>query len=80
MGFFDEATSALDNRTQKRISDALDKMNCTRIVVAHRLATIKNCDRIVMIEGGKIIEDGNFDELIAKDGAFAQLIKRQRVT
>lgn len=54
-------------------------MNCTGIVVAHRLATIKNCDRIVMIEGGKIIEDGNFDELIAKDGAFAQLIKRQRV-
>lgn len=76
---FDEATSALDNRTQKRISEALDNMNCTRIVVAHRLSTIKNCDRIVMIDEGRIIEDGTYEELISRGGAFAQLVEKQRI-
>ena len=76
---FDEATSALDNKTQKLISESLDAMGCTRVVVAHRLSTIQHCDRIVVLDGGKIIEDGNYEELIARDGYFAELVKRQRL-
>ncbi len=75
---FDEATSALDNKTQKQVSEALDAMGCTRIVIAHRLSTIKHCDRILVLEGGKITEEGTYDELIEKDGFFAELVKRQR--
>ena len=76
---FDEATSALDNRTQKQVSEALDKLKCTRIVIAHRLSTIKNCDRILYLEGGHIVEDGTYDELIARNGLFAELVERQRL-
>ena len=76
---FDEATSALDNITQRKVSEALDKMRCTRIVIAHRLSTIKRCDRILVIDGGKIAEDGTYDELIARDGLFAELVSRQRL-
>ena len=49
---FDEATSALDNLTQKQVSDALDKMKCTRVVIAHRLSTIRQCSRIIVLEKG----------------------------
>ena len=76
---FDEATSALDNKTQKQVSEALDNLKSTRIVIAHRLSTIKNCDRILVLDKGKIIEDGTFDELIAKNGLFAELVARQRL-
>lgn len=76
---FDEATSALDNITQKKVSQALDALKCTRIVVAHRLSTIKNCDRIIVLDKGKIIEDGSYDELIALNGFFAELVERQRL-
>jgi ABC-type bacteriocin/lantibiotic exporter with double-glycine peptidase domain len=76
---FDEATSALDNKTQKSISESINKLNCTRIVIAHRLSTIKNADRIIMLEGGKIIEDGSYQELIDKKGKFAELVDRQRL-
>lgn len=75
---FDEATSALDNKTQRQVSEALDAMGCTRIVIAHRLSTIKHCNRILVLEGGQITEEGTYDELIAKDGFFAELVKRQR--
>ena len=76
---FDEATSALDNKTQKNISESINKLNCTRIVIAHRLSTIKNADRIIMLEGGKIIEEGNYQTLIDKKGKFAELVNRQRL-
>lgn len=76
---FDEATSALDNITQKNVSDAIDKMNCTRIVIAHRLSTIQHANRIVYLDGGKIVEEGTYDELIAKNGLFAELVERQRL-
>ena len=76
---FDEATSALDNKTQKQVSDALDRLNCTRVVIAHRLSTIRNCDRILVMDQGAIIEEGNYSELIAKNGAFAELVARQRL-
>jgi len=76
---FDEATSALDNKTQKSISESINKLKCTRIVIAHRLSTIQNADRIIMLEGGKIIEDGNYQQLIDKKGKFAELVDRQRL-
>ena len=75
----DEATSALDNITQKHVSDSLEKLKCTRIVIAHRLSTIRHCDRIVVLEDGKILEDGNYDELLAQGGLFAELVERQRI-
>ena len=76
---FDEATSALDNITQKKVSEALDKMKCTRIIIAHRLSTIRHCDRILVIDGGKIAEDGTYEDLIARKGIFAELVERQRL-
>ena len=76
---FDEATSALDNLTQKKVSESLDGLKCTRLVIAHRLSTIKQCDRIIVLDKGKIIEDGTYDELIAKNGFFAELVERQRL-
>lgn len=76
---FDEATSALDNLTQKKISRSLDALKCTRVVIAHRLSTIRQCDRIIVLDKGKIIEDGNYQELIDKNGYFAELVARQRL-
>lgn len=76
---FDEATSALDNLTQKKVSNSLDGLKCTRIVIAHRLSTIRQCDRIIYLENGRIAEDGTYDELIAKNGKFAELVSRQRL-
>ena len=74
---FDEATSALDNLTQKQVSEALDRMKCTRLVIAHRLSTIRRCDRIVVLDGGKIAEEGTYEELMEKQGLFAHLVSRQ---
>ncbi len=76
---FDEATSALDNITQKKVSEALDSLKCTRIVIAHRLSTIVHCDRILVMDKGKIIEDGTYEQLIEKNGYFAELVARQRL-
>ena len=76
---FDEATSALDNVTQKQVSEALDALKCTRIVIAHRLSTIRNCDRILFMDGGRIAEQGTYEQLIAKHGKFAELVARQRL-
>ena len=74
---FDEATSALDNKTQKHVSDSLDALACTRVVVAHRLSTVRHCDRILVVDGGRIAEEGSYDELLAKGGLFTELVKRQ---
>ncbi|MTI81651.1 MAG: NHLP bacteriocin export ABC transporter permease/ATPase subunit [Firmicutes bacterium] len=75
--YFDEATSALDNTTQTIVSESLDKLKATRVVIAHRLSTIINCDRIIVMDKGKIVETGTYDELMQKDGIFAELAKRQ---
>ena len=77
MLILDEATSALDNVTQKKVTDALSSLNCTRIVIAHRLSTIKDCDRIVVLEKGQIAEEGSYEELMEKNGKFAELVKYQ---
>ena len=74
---FDEATSALDNVSQKEIKDALDAMNCTRIVVAHRLSTVKDCDRIILLDKGKIAQEGTYDELVNREGLFRELVMCQ---
>ncbi|MEM7021341.1 MAG: ATP-binding cassette domain-containing protein [Pseudomonadota bacterium] len=75
--FFDEATSALDNATQAVVSATLDQLRVTRITIAHRLSTVRNADRICVLENGKFVEQGTFDELMALDGAFAALARRQ---
>jgi ATP-binding cassette subfamily C protein len=76
---FDEATSALDNMTQAAVSSSLDKMKVTRIVVAHRLSTIKNCDRILVLKDGRVAEEGSYDSLMARRGMFYALASRQIV-
>ena len=75
----DEATSALDNVTQKHVSDSLEALKCTRVVVAHRLSTVKHCDRILVVDDGHIAEEGAYEELIARRGLFAELVARQRL-
>jgi ATP-binding cassette subfamily C protein len=76
---FDEATSALDNRTQAIVSKSLEQLQATRIVVAHRLSTIVNADRICVIERGRIVEMGRHDELLAQGGLYSELARRQLV-
>jgi ATP-binding cassette subfamily C protein len=76
---FDEATSAVDNETQAHISDSLRKLNATRIIVAHRLSTIKHADRIYVLEKGRVVQTGNFQELIKMPGLFKVLAGRQMV-
>jgi ATP-binding cassette subfamily C protein len=75
--YFDEATSALDNKTQAVVSQSLEQLEATRIVIAHRLSTVKNADLIVVLEAGVIKEQGTYEELMQNDGLFAQLAKRQ---
>ncbi len=75
--FFDEATSALDNITQRIITETLAAMNITRIVIAHRLSTIKNANRILVVDGGKIVEQGSYEKLLEKNGVFAKLVRKQ---
>ena len=75
--FFDEATSALDNRTQAIVGASMAAMNATRIVIAHRLSTVRDADRILVIERGRIVESGTYDELMAGKGAFYRLAQRQ---
>ena len=75
----DEATSALDNITQKIVTDTLNEMKCTRLIIAHRLSTIQQCDRIIVLDHGRIVEDGTYEELMAENGLFTELAKRQIV-
>ena len=76
---FDEATSALDNIMQSKISKALDSLKSTRIVIAHRLSTIQQCDRILLLEDGRIAQEGTYAELMAKPGFFADLVHHQQL-
>jgi ATP-binding cassette, subfamily B, heavy metal transporter len=76
----DEATSALDSHTEKEIQDALDRVarNRTTLVIAHRLSTIVHADNIIVLERGRLVEQGTHAELIAKGGLYASLWNRQR--
>ncbi len=75
----DEATSALDAKTERQVKEAIDAAmrGRTTFVIAHRLATIRNADRILVFDQGRIIESGSFDELVARGGVFATLAKAQ---
>lgn len=73
----DEATSALDNVTQAKVASMLQELHMTRIVVAHRLSTVMNCDRIIVMDSGHIAEEGTCSELLKAQGLFADLVKRQ---
>ncbi|PSR15563.1 NHLP bacteriocin export ABC transporter permease/ATPase subunit, partial [filamentous cyanobacterium CCP3] len=73
----DEATSALDNRTQAIVTASLNQLRVTRVVIAHRLSTIRHADRIYVLEAGRLVQQGSFDELAGQPGLFSQLIKRQ---
>ena len=54
-------------------------MDCTRIVIAHRLSTVQNCDRILCLDQGHIVEEGTYEELMQKNGFFSELVKRQQI-
>jgi NHLM bacteriocin system ABC transporter ATP-binding protein len=73
----DEATSALDNVTQAVVTESLARLAITRIVIAHRLSTVQRADRIYVLDQGRIVQSGKFDELIKAEGPFAELAKRQ---
>jgi len=75
--FLDEATSALDNRSQAMVTKSLEQTAATRIVVAHRLSTIRGADRIHVLERGRIVQSGSFEALAGVPGPFADLVRRQ---
>lgn len=74
---FDESTSALDNLSQDMVVASMKKIDCTKVVVAHRLSTIKDCDRILYLENGAVVEEGTYQELMDKKGAFYEMASRQ---
>lgn len=73
----DEATSALDNVTQCQVMDTLKKLDATKIVIAHRLSTVVNCDRIIVMDKGRVVEEGTYEELMDLKGRFYELAARQ---
>jgi len=75
----DEATSALDNIVQRAITERMENLGCTRLVIAHRLSTVQNADCIHFLAGGRIVESGRYDELIDQDGPFRQFALRQQI-
>jgi ABC-type bacteriocin/lantibiotic exporter with double-glycine peptidase domain len=77
MLFLDEATSALDSQSQFKIQDYLSKLKITQLVIAHRLSTLRSADRILVIQEGQIIQDGNFKQLVSEPGYFAELAQLQ---
>jgi ATP-binding cassette subfamily C protein len=76
---FDEATSALDNATQAVVMRTILESTATRIVIAHRLSTVRHADRVLVVAGGTIAESGSPAELLESGGLFAQLAARQEL-
>ena len=75
----DEGTSALDNLTEKEVMDALNNLGneITTILVAHRLSTVKNCDKIFLLEKGKLIAEGNYEHLLRTNEIFQRMLKNE---
>ena len=76
---FDEATSALDNETEKQIQTAINEVSAgsTSLIIAHRLSTVRNCDKIIVLKHGVIVETGSHDELLTAGGYYATLWNKQ---
>jgi ATP-binding cassette subfamily B protein len=77
---FDEATSALDTHTEREIQESLRDVsrNRTTLVIAHRLSTVVDCDEIIVLDDGRIIERGRHEELLSREGAYAAMWRKQQ--
>ncbi|MFN7144491.1 MAG: ABC transporter ATP-binding protein [Myxococcota bacterium] len=75
----DEATSALDAESEHLVQEALERLMVGRtvLVIAHRLSTVRDADRVVVVEGGRVVEAGTHDDLVTRDGAYRRLVERQ---
>ena len=73
----DEATSSLDNLSQSQVYQELSKLNCTKVIIAHRLATVLNADHIVVLQNGRIVQMGTHKELMAIKGTYADLFEAE---
>ena len=73
----DEATNWLDNETQSRVMANLARLTSTRIVIAHRLSTLRQADRIYVMQRGRVVQEGSFEELATAPGVFQELVRRQ---
>jgi ABC-type bacteriocin/lantibiotic exporter with double-glycine peptidase domain len=73
----DEATSALDVVTERTVEQNLNRLHCTQVIIAHRLSTIRNADVILVLDQGRIIEQGTHAQLLRRDGFYARLIQTQ---